>query len=534
MNASRVDGARVLPGPNGTETYGARGNTAAEHAAAVVLTEVRGDPERSSGDASLRFRLILLDTVATVIGWLFLGFVLVPGTSAKDRGVIGVAAVLVTLGCLHVLGLYRSRVCAHRVDELGRIIVAAFVGGAAFAAAQWHFGTNGAQAIPCGFATVALLVALRWHYRSWLHDRRAMGMYLRKVVLVGANDDASVLLGMLAAEPELGYEVTSVVVQPSDDGVRPGLPCAIGIGSIPYLARATGSNGVVIVASALTGSDLHDAMEASVAAGLHVQVWPGLRGVGSRRLRHVPLSGEPFFYVEPLLIHRWQTTVKRLIDIVGSAVALVAAAPIIAAGALLVKREDHGPAFHRQERIGMNGIPFTVYKIRTMTPDNHEADLSALNERTGPLFKSSRDPRVTRIGNYLRVSSIDELPQLWNVLTGSMSLVGPRPALPSETAQFDDELLRRLTVRPGLTGLWQIEARDNPSFGAYRRLDLHYVENWSLRLDLTILFSTPSVILLHAQRALRQRRDRTDAGAGSEIGLPRAVAHVEDDPAEVL
>ena len=174
----------------------------------------------------------------------------------------------------------------------------------------------------------------------------------------------------------------------------------------------------------------------------------------------------------------------------GSFAALAVSAPLLAAAACLIKLDDHGPVFHRQKRIGLDGRAFVIYKLRTMTV-KHEMtslNLADLNERVdGPLFKSTRDPRVTRIGRYLRASSIDELPQLWNVLSGSMSLVGPRPALPEETAQFDADLLRRLTVRPGLTGLWQIEARDNPSFNAYRRLDLHYVDNWSLLLDLNIL-----------------------------------------------
>jgi len=154
--------------------------------------------------------------------------------------------------------------------------------------------------------------------------------------------------------------------------------------------------------------------------------------------------------------------------------------------------EDRGPLFFKQVRIGRKGRPFTVYKFRTMVVDAEARlkELEEANERRGPLFKMTRDPRITRIGKFLRDSSLDELPQLINVVRGQMSLVGPRPALPSEVAQFDVELRDRLKVKPGLTGLWQVEARDNPSFDAYRRLDLYYVENWSVSLDLIIMLAT--------------------------------------------
>jgi lipopolysaccharide/colanic/teichoic acid biosynthesis glycosyltransferase len=160
--------------------------------------------------------------------------------------------------------------------------------------------------------------------------------------------------------------------------------------------------------------------------------------------------------------------------------------------AAAVKLCDRGPVFFRQSRVGQGGTLFKVVKFRTMSVDAEERmqALTVANERRGPLFKMSADPRVTRIGHLLRESSLDELPQLFNVLRGEMSLVGPRPALPSEVVQFSAELRTRELVLPGITGLWQVEARDNPSFEAYRRLDLFYVENWSITLDLLIVLAT--------------------------------------------
>jgi lipopolysaccharide/colanic/teichoic acid biosynthesis glycosyltransferase len=162
----------------------------------------------------------------------------------------------------------------------------------------------------------------------------------------------------------------------------------------------------------------------------------------------------------------------------------------------------------KQTRVGTNGVHFKLYKFRTMVVDA-EARLGALaerNDRSGPLFKMANDPRVTRVGRFLRASSLDELPQVFNVLRGDMSLVGPRPALPAEVAMFDEELRDRTRVKPGITGLWQIEARDNPSFTAYRRLDLYYVENWSVSLDIVILLATVEHVITRFATAIFGRR----------------------------
>jgi lipopolysaccharide/colanic/teichoic acid biosynthesis glycosyltransferase len=242
-----------------------------------------------------------------------------------------------------------------------------------------------------------------------------------------------------------------------------------------------------------------------MAAGLHVQLWPGLSGIGSRRLRSVPISREASFYVEVPSSSPWHGVLKRAIDVVVSALVLLVCSPLLIVAGALVKLHDRGPILLRQERVGRDGHTFTLLKLRTMVPDAEFrlAELRSLNERTdGPLFKVRTDPRVTPIGRVLRATSFDEVPQLLNVLAGTMSLVGPRPALLDEVAAFDEESLRRLTVLPGITGLWQVEARDNPSFHAYRRLDLLYVDNWSIGLDCSILIATGPVVIERAIRAL--------------------------------
>lgn len=188
-----------------------------------------------------------------------------------------------------------------------------------------------------------------------------------------------------------------------------------------------------------------------------------------------------------------------------SATTLLLTSPILIVAAIAIKINDGGPVLFTQRRAGRNCTPFTVYKLRTMVPDA-EARLNEVletlgNGRDNVLFKLDNDPRRTKVGRFLEATSLDELPQLFNVLNGSMSIVGPRPALPEEVAKFDDELMDRFNVPPGVTGLWQVEARDNPSFSAYRRLDLFYVENWNLLLDLVLMMETCSSV---AARVLRR------------------------------
>ena len=180
-----------------------------------------------------------------------------------------------------------------------------------------------------------------------------------------------------------------------------------------------------------------------------------------------------------------------------SSVALIVAAPVLIVAAIAIKITSPGPVLFRQVRVGRDGEPFFVLKLRTMVVDAEDrlAELMAQNEADGPLFKMSDDPRITRVGRILRKLSIDELPQLWNVVRGDMSLIGPRPALPREVAQWSDELHERLRVRPGITGMWQVSGRSDTGFEEYQRLDLFYVDNWSILIDMGILLRTVPAVL---------------------------------------
>ena len=199
-----------------------------------------------------------------------------------------------------------------------------------------------------------------------------------------------------------------------------------------------------------------------------------------------------------LTLSPFQTALKRAIDVIAACGLLVVFSPVLLAAAIAIKFDDRGPVFFRQKRVGRHGAIFEIIKLRSMSASAsvHHPSSGLENERTdGPLFKLAADPRRTRVGRILERASIDEIPQLVNVLKGDMSLVGPRPALPEEVELFDSELRARHNVRPGITGLWQVEARDNPSFRAYRRLDLFYIENYSPGLDFAILLGTAEAVL---------------------------------------
>lgn len=479
-------------------------------------------------ERSLRQRLFFGDLAAISLAW---GVpMLFQSQLRPDRSVaVGLIAAVATLAVMKNRGLYQSWVCTEFSRQAARIITAAVIGGFALAASGWLVGsvaaTPIAPAVEGAVAAAPLLIVFRWRFRRSLKRKRANGQYLQTVVLVGTNEDAAAMWRMLSDEPELGYRVGGVVGKQAHLAPWQDIPHRSDLADLPQLASDVGAEGVILVGSAVTSAESTVAVKGSLASGLHVQFWPGLAGVLSSRISTSPVSGLPMLYVEAHRPPKWHHAAKRAIDIVTAAVLLPLSAPVLLAVAIVIRLEDGGPVLYRHPVIGRYGVQTNVLKLRTMVPDAAKLtdDLAAMNERKGgPLFKASNDPRVTQIGRILRATSIDELPQLWDVLTGRMSLVGPRFAMPKEAAQFDEELQRRTVMRPGITGLWQTEARDNPSFSAYRRLDLLYVDNWSLGLDLVILVNTVHAVTVRAVTALLRR-----GGHGREKLMAAAPALVE-------
>lgn len=477
------------------------------------------EPFRARGNR-LRRILGILDASAVVLAW---GAVLVApaaldGVQSADPLGLAVAVALVIATSIVVIawqGLYRARVCGVRAVEIARLGRASL-----FAAALGYFAGNrlgvpmslgrAAAAMACMFV---LLSVFRGAYGAWLRRARTVGRYCRPVLLVGTGEEARELHRLLTHHPELGYRVQGVLGNPDELAAwGTGSPWLGTVGDAPAVVERTGATGVVLAASDIGSAQLNDLTRRLLDQGAHVHVSSGLRGLAHRRLRPLPFAHEPLFYVEPALLSPWQGFLKRGMDLAIATVLLVVSAPLLALAAVGIKAQDGGPVLFRQRRVGRHGREFTLLKLRTMVPDAEErlVDLTFANQRNGPLFKLAQDPRRTRIGRWLERTSLDELPQLLNVLRGEMSLVGPRPALLHEAAQFDERLRDRFLVLPGITGLWQVEGRENPEFDVYRRLDLFYVENWSPGLDLAILAATVQAVLARLFGPLLHRQTRTD------------------------
>jgi exopolysaccharide biosynthesis polyprenyl glycosylphosphotransferase len=269
------------------------------------------------------------------------------------------------------------------------------------------------------------------------------------------------------------------------------------ISEIPQVVVDHEIDAVIVVGARLAGAPLRRLSWALQSTGAELLVAPGLVEVTGPNVSLRPAAGLSLLHVEPPSARHGRLLGKSVLDRVLGTLLLLLAVPLIVAGAVLVKATSRGPAFFSQTRIGLNGVPFTMWKLRSMHVDAEQRriDLLRFDDRDGLMFKMRRDPRVTPVGRWLRRLSLDELPQLWNVVTGDMSLVGPRPPLRTEYDQYRDAVHRRLRVKPGLTGLWQVSGRADLPWEESIRLDLRYVDNWSVALDLQILWKTARAVV---------------------------------------
>lgn len=397
--------------------------------------------------------------------------------------------------------LYQARFVSRRSQELRRIAAATCVGTASLLLIPnvWRFFSVQRDFV---FYTlifaVGFLMVEREAVRHAFARARRRGHRLRPVVIVGDNAEGRELRRMFDQSPSLGYEFVGFVN--IERGVRHARPDEVlgHVDDVVDIVRRHNVRSVMIAASAIDVGMTNSLVRQLLKAGVHTELSPTLPDIAVERLTMRPLGRFPVMYLEPFHQSGWRSWAKRLFDLVASFAALVVLALPLATLSLLIRVDSRGPVFYRQRRVGKNGRLFDVVKFRTMVPNAHalRAELAALNEADGPLFKIKNDPRITRIGRFLRKTSLDELPQLWNVLRGEMSLVGPRPALPEEAELWAPELRDRLRVQPGITGMWQVSGRSNTSFDEYSRLDLYYVDNWSLIADLSIMAKTvPSVLL---------------------------------------
>jgi len=356
-----------------------------------------------------------------------------------------------------------------------------------------------------GYLFVALPVAYllglavrRWARHELLRrrlDRRCQ----HRVLVAGTERACADLIRQVRQHPEAGFEIVAACVTHHQGHAVEGVPVVGNSSELLRALRRTGADTVAVAAvSDLSRSDLRRLGWCLEDSGVTVVVAPTIADVAGPRIHIRPVAGLPLLHVEQPEFRGARRWLKAMLDRGLATLALLLLSPLLVAVAVIIRLTSHGPALFRQTRVGEQGKPFTLLKFRSMY-SGAEDQLTRLREqnynRDGLLFKLPQDPRVTPVGRFLRRFSIDELPQLLNVLVGQMSLVGPRPPLPDEVSQYGGDVGRRLLVRPGLTGLWQVSGRSELTWEQAVRLDLEYVENWSLSLDLAILCRTLSAVV---------------------------------------
>ncbi|MGY1601001.1 sugar transferase [Geodermatophilus sp. SYSU D00815] len=416
--------------------------------------------------------------------------------------VSAVALVVAWPLLLAVSGAYAARVFGtgsyeyRRVGRAGLVLLAA-AGFISYAAQLELSRALVAVAVP--LLTLATLVG-RFVARRRLHRLWARGRCTRRVLLVGRGGAVLDLAGQLERERYAGLQVVAACVTEADRArVRETRDLPVGgLDGVVAMARLHRVDTIAVTSSSETAAEYLRRLSWQLeGTGIELLVAPGLVEVAGPRLHIRPLEGLPLLSVEQPRFEGWRRVVKGAVDRAVAALTLLLLGPVLLGVAVAVRLSSPGPVLYRQQRIGLGGRPFTMLKFRSMVvdADARRDALRAQNVSDGLLFKIPDDPRVTPVGRWLRRYSLDELPQLLNVLNGSMSLVGPRPPLPEEVARYDSSVSRRLLVKPGLTGLWQISGRSDLPWEEAVRLDLRYVENWSLALDALILWKTGRAVL---------------------------------------
>jgi exopolysaccharide biosynthesis polyprenyl glycosylphosphotransferase len=351
-----------------------------------------------------------------------------------------------------------------------------------------------------GILILVLLSGMRLAARNIRERLRRRGVGIDRVVIVGAGEIGRAIMASIVAQPELGYQVVGFVDDdPAKRATDIGRFKALGsTDDLPRLVREQAIDEAIITLPWMSRRKILSLMATCENEGVHFRIVPDLFQMSLSRVDIDEINGIPLIGVKEVSISGWNLTIKRGVDIIVASLGLVVLWPLMLLMGLLIKLDSPGPVIFTQTRMGKGGKPFTFYKFRSMKPEAEEEleKLWALNEASGPIFKIHDDPRMTGLGRFLRRTSLDELPQIYNVLRGEMSLVGPRPPIPDEVKRYQPWHLRRLEVSPGMTGLWQVSGRSELTFDEMVLLDLFYAENWSLWLDFKIMLRTIPVMLL--------------------------------------
>lgn len=485
-------------------------------AAAALLLSRRTHPVRTAAIATpdsgpaltrdFRTRLLWSDLSAVLAATLAAAAVsssaLSPAASIAASGQQLELLLLVVAGWLAALWIFRtreSRVLCVGVTEYRRLVSATTMtfgilgialGIAQVDDARFYF----LLALPLGL--LALLLE-RWLWRKWLARRSLTGKALSRVLVVGNSDDVKYVVEQVRRKLGLAYSIVGAVIEEGNlDGTNFGtsaVPVSNDLDNVSATAAQLGADAVIVAGALRHRSNYVQELSWSLeGTATDLILATSLANVAGPRIHLRPVEGLPLIHVEIPQFEGGRHALKRGFDIAVAASALLVLSPLLAIVALVIRLDSAGPILFRQERVGRDGSNFTMIKFRSMrvTAEEELSALRQLNEGAGALFKIRDDPRVTRIGKFIRKHSIDELPQLWNIVVGDMSVVGPRPPLPSEVLDYEEHVHRRLYIRPGLTGMWQVNGRSTLDWEESVKLDLFYVENWSLVGDLVIMWRT--------------------------------------------
>ena len=398
-------------------------------------------------------------------------------------------------------GLYRLRRGQSWLDELYIISTSTLVGVAIMIVITFFYRPYFYSRLLFGYAgvSIALILSLSRLALRLVWDRlRKRGVGVDRVLLVGAGEVGRAVMRSIMAQPQLGYQIVGFLDDQAEEESIGPVPALGEIAALPRLLRGRKIDEVLITLPWISHRKILRLADQCATDGVRVRIVPDLFQMSLNRMDIEEIGGIPLIGIKEVSIRGWNLALKRAIDMTLSALALLFLSPFILLVALLIRLDSPGPALFRQTRVGRDGQTFTLYKFRSMRREAEQEliRIRDLNEAQGLIFKIRDDPRCTRMGRFLRRLSLDELPQLYNVLRGEMSLVGPRPALPQEVEQYRDWHNKRLSVPPGITGLWQVMGRSDLSFDEMVMLDLFYIENWSLWLDLKILLQTIPTVLL--------------------------------------
>jgi len=352
-------------------------------------------------------------------------------------------------------------------------------------------------ALPTG---LALLILTRWLWRHWLRKQRAAGHFLQRAIVIGDREKATHIADKIVREPQSGIRIVgAVTTHGTNEPLLDGVPVLGNFDEVLDIIDSHSVDSVILSTSdAITPQRTRKFGWALDQKRIGLIVAPALTDIAGPRIHTRPVAGLPLIHVEYPRFEGRQRIAKRTFDIVGSLGLLILFSPVMIAVALAVKFTSKGPIFYAQERIGLHGKPFKMFKFRSMVVGADD-QLKSLLDQQGtsdkPLFKVSDDPRITPVGRFIRRYSLDELPQFANALIGTMSLVGPRPQREAEVALYDEDAHRRLFMKPGITGLWQVSGRSDLSWDDAIRLDLYYVENWSITTDIVVVARTAAAVV---------------------------------------